>query len=89
MDKLQLAEFVVTKGLTKEPEEYSDAKTQAHVQVRNRLCSWVSGFAAQRLPCRPILHLRPSLSPPSPLASAKPPRCAPRQPRGLEGGGAS
>lgn len=32
-DRLQLSEFIITKGLTKEPEEYSDAKTQAHVQV--------------------------------------------------------
>ena len=32
-DRLQLSEFIITKGLTKEPEEYSDGKTQAHVQV--------------------------------------------------------
>lgn len=32
-NRLQLKEFIITKGLTKEPEEYSDGKTQAHVQV--------------------------------------------------------
>jgi hypothetical protein len=29
----QLEEFIITKGLTKAPEEYSDGKTQPHVQV--------------------------------------------------------
>jgi len=32
-NRLPLAEFVITKGLTKGPEEYSDAKSQPHVQV--------------------------------------------------------
>jgi len=32
-NRLPLAEFIITKGLTKGPEEYSDAKSQPHVQV--------------------------------------------------------
>jgi len=32
-NRLPLSEFVITKGLTKGPEEYSDAKSQPHVQV--------------------------------------------------------
>jgi len=32
-NRLPLSEFVITKGLTKGPEEYSDAKAQPHVQV--------------------------------------------------------
>jgi DNA polymerase alpha subunit A len=36
-DKLPLTEFVITKGLTKGPEEYSDAKAQPHVQVALRM----------------------------------------------------
>jgi DNA polymerase alpha subunit A len=31
---VELEKFVITKQLTKNPEEYRDAKTQAHVQVR-------------------------------------------------------
>ena len=34
-----LGEFAVTKQLTKRPEEYPDAKAQAHVQVRRRRCA--------------------------------------------------
>ncbi|KAJ1491739.1 hypothetical protein T484DRAFT_1932601, partial [Baffinella frigidus] len=32
-NRIQLKEFIITKGLTKDPEDYSDGKTQAHVQV--------------------------------------------------------
>eukprot|EP00960_Hanusia_phi_P020062 592676-Hanusia_phi.AAC.2 len=32
-NSLPLSDYVITKGLTKEPEEYSDGKTQPHVQV--------------------------------------------------------
>jgi DNA polymerase alpha subunit A len=32
--KVELSKFVVTKQLTKRPEDYPDAKAQAHVQVR-------------------------------------------------------
>ena len=31
--RMPLAKFIITKGLTKGPEEYSDAKSQPHVQV--------------------------------------------------------
>jgi len=33
-DRIRLEEYTITKGLTKAPEEYSDAKSQPHVQVR-------------------------------------------------------
>jgi DNA polymerase alpha subunit A len=33
--KVELGKFVVTKQLTKRPEEYPDAKAQAHVQASN------------------------------------------------------
>jgi DNA polymerase alpha subunit A len=36
-NRLPLSDFVITKGLTKSPEEYSDAKAQAHVQVALKL----------------------------------------------------
>jgi hypothetical protein len=32
-DRIRLEEYTITKGLTKAPEEYSDAKSQPHVQV--------------------------------------------------------
>jgi DNA polymerase alpha subunit A len=31
--KVPLAKYIITKGLTKNPEEYPDAKSQPHVQV--------------------------------------------------------
>lgn len=36
-DRILLDEYTITKGLTKAPEEYSDAKTQPHVQAAMRM----------------------------------------------------
>ncbi|CAE7202739.1 unnamed protein product, partial [Symbiodinium pilosum] len=37
--KVPLEKFVITKGLTKDPKDYPDAKKQPHVQVALRLMS--------------------------------------------------
>ncbi|CAK9111864.1 unnamed protein product [Durusdinium trenchii] len=37
--KVSLDKFIITKGLTKDPKDYPDAKTQPHVQVALRLIS--------------------------------------------------
>mmetsp|Transcript_38866 Transcript_38866/g.89951 ORF Transcript_38866/g.89951 Transcript_38866/m.89951 type:complete len:1385 (-) Transcript_38866:145-4299(-) len=36
-DKVALEKFIITKGLTKDPKDYPDAKNQPHVQVALRL----------------------------------------------------
>ena len=33
-NKISLKKYVINKGLTKAPDEYSDANSQPHVQVR-------------------------------------------------------
>jgi DNA polymerase alpha subunit A len=44
--QLPLGSFVITKQLTKRPEDYPDARAQPHVQVRSgqagpwTLCMW-------------------------------------------------
>ncbi len=40
--------FVITKQLTKRPEDYPDARNQPHVQVCG--CEWGGGIACVRLP---------------------------------------
>merc|ERR1719464_1813905 len=37
--KVPLQRYVITKGLTKDPKDYPDAKNQPHVQVALRLMS--------------------------------------------------
>ena len=42
---MALEEYAISKQLTKRPEDYPDAKVQAHVQVRN-CCAMLASSAA-------------------------------------------
>lgn len=40
-NEYDLKEFIVNKGLTKDPKDYPDASSQPHVQVAQRICAQV------------------------------------------------
>lgn len=39
--QIELDKYVITKSLTKQPEDYPDGKNQPHVQVQCCACSFV------------------------------------------------
>lgn len=47
--EVPLASFIITKQLTKRPEDYPDAKVQPHVQVS--VCEGRAGASASRMCC--------------------------------------
>lgn len=58
-DRIKLEEYTITKGLTKAPEEYSDAKSQPHVQVgpcKLSSCKRHSGPVANFVPALARTH---------------------------------
>ena len=59
--EVPLNDFLVSKQLTKRPEEYPDAKAQAHVQVRCRC--WVPPVLTSGVVCHRATLLRTATAP--------------------------
>ena len=47
-NKVPLGKYIVTKGLTKDPKDYPDAKSQPHVQVALAMREMVFGLYIDR-----------------------------------------
>ncbi len=70
-NKISLKKYVINKGLTKAPDEYSDANSQPHVQVRPAAILR-HRFKEQLAALGPSIHpSSPCKSPPT-LAAAPP-----------------
>ena len=57
-NRLPLTEFVITKGLAKGPEEYSDGKAQAHVQVALKMKASRASLCGRATTCRTLSSVR-------------------------------